>query len=298
MSARSEITNLRAAAIPRRIIEFIIILLWGCFVEASPAVAGDDPSAYISGTVKDAQTGEPIPDVHVLIVGTHLGRATDTHGWYFIGPFEHGSVIVEFSHVSYGQIQDTLHLQPRDTLIHDVRLVKRSIELDEVEITAKHPRASHLWKGTSGRILKREDIEGTGMRGLGDIIRLMSPGSSVVEVGEDVYIDLNKSSRRTTRPRTAFFRDLQQTNPLIILNGMRIGKSPLALNSLIKTEEIDEIVVLKGLEADMYGYEGRDGIIFIESTPQPDTSGLSIFEKILYATGVIGAVLLVSLLLF
>ncbi|MCI0707760.1 MAG: TonB-dependent receptor [Ignavibacteriae bacterium] len=268
----------------------LIILAGGLLSGMVPVVPAQSPIAFISGTVIDANSKEAIPDVNVIIVGTQTGRITDINGYYFFGPLESGSVVIEFSHVSYERISDTLRLLPGDTLTYNVQLVKRAILLDEVNITA--PKSSSLWKGTGGRVLTRKDIERTAVRGLGDLVRLMSPGSTVVEVGPDLYIDLNKSQRRQTR-RTAF-RDLQQTNPLIILNGMRIGKSPLALNQIIKTEEIDEIVVLKGMEAGMYGHEGRDGVIIVETTQQPDVSGLSILEKFLYAS----AVLVVALLAY
>jgi len=165
--------------------------------------------------------------------------------------------------------------------------------LEEVEITGKSPRSALPWKGTSGRVFTRKDIEGTGVQRLGDLMQLMAPGAFVMEMGPDLIIDFNRSSRRTTR---SAFRDYPQTNPLIILNGMRIGKSPQSLSLLIKPEEIDEIVVLKGIEANMYGYEGRDGVILVDTTPQPDISGLSLFEKIFYASTVLG--LLASLLFF
>jgi len=85
----------------RGVSTFIIIIAGGSFLRVLPVALADDPAAFISGTVTDAQSGEPIPDVNVLIVGTHLGRATDINGRYFIGPLDPGSFLIEFSHVSY-----------------------------------------------------------------------------------------------------------------------------------------------------------------------------------------------------
>lgn len=124
----------------------------------------------------------------------------------------------------------------------------------------------------------------------------MTPGASIREIGPDVFIDLNKSNQRTTRLAARDY--LLSNNPLIFLNGMRIGKSPQELNFLIKPEEIDEIVVLKGIQADMYGYEGRDGVILVNTTPQPPPAGLSLFEKLLYVSAALGASVLVSFVRF
>jgi hypothetical protein len=273
-----------------------MIIAGGSFLRELPVALADDPAAFISGTVTDAQSGEPIPDVNVLIVGTHLGCASDSNGRYCIGPLEHGSFVIEFSHVSYKQVRDTVYAVPGDTVTCDVQLAKRSILLEEVEITAKYPISANLWRGTGGRVFTRKEIEGRGIRAFGDLIRFMTPGASVREIGPDVFIDLNNSYRRTTGLAT---RDHpQNNNPLIFLNGMRIGKSPQELNFLIKPEEIDEIVVLKGMEADMYGYEGRDGVILVNTTPQPPPTGLSLFEKLLYVSAALGAIVLVSFVRF
>jgi len=264
---------------------FLLTLLLIGSTQRSLAASTDDPPAFIIGTVTDKNTGEPISDVNVFLVGTRFGTATDAKGRFVIGPLKAGLFVVEFSHVTYDRIRDSRALRSGDTLICDVRLVKRSILLDEVEITGDHSISAPLWKGTSGRTFTRKDIQGTGVRRLGDLVRLMTPGAYVMEMGPDLIIDFNRSTRRTTR---SAFRDYPQTNPLVILNGMRIGKSPQSLNLLIKPEEIDEIVVLKGTEAHMYGYEGRDGVILVNTTPEPDSSGLSLFEKIFYLSAVLG----------
>jgi hypothetical protein len=246
------------------------------------------------GSITDAQTGERLTGVNVLIVGTNVGRASDANGTYFIGPVNLGVCVILFSHVSYEQRRDTIRLERGGFLSYDVQLEKRTILMQEVEVTANRPKSTDYWKGVSGRVFTRADIEKTGVREFGDLIRFMMPGAFVTVMGSDVFIDLHKTSRRVYRPR---FSDLQMYNPLVILNGVKIGKSPLALGFLIKPEEIDEIVILEAPESHMYGHEGRDGVIVVETTPQPPPTVLSLFEKILYVVGVAGATLLISILL-
>jgi hypothetical protein len=275
----------------------IPLLLGIYFVGFSPMPSRvNDTPAFVSGVVTDRQTGEPILAVNVIVLGTRVGQSTDSTGRFFIGPLPEGRCIIEFSHVSFEQRRDTLTLHAGDTLQYDVSLVKRPILLEEVKITAETSPSAHLWKGIGGRVLLRKDIEGTGIHRFADLLRHISPGVSMRELGSDLFIDLNKSSRRTTRPTARDY--LQNTNPLIYLNGMKIGKSPLGLNMLIKPEEIDQIVVLKGIDAEMYGYEGRDGVILVDTTPQPDTSGLSLFQRALYVSAALSAAVLLAYLLF
>ncbi len=274
-----------------------IILIVVCLLGISPAVSGgDDPPAFISGTVTDEQTGEPIINVNVFIMGTRIGAITDDHGRFSLGPLKHGIQVIEFSHIAYVNVRDLRHIEPGETLRYDVRLTEQSIILEEVEVVAEPTLPAHLWVGPSGRVFTREDIEKTGARRLSDVLRVMAPRAHIVEVGPDLYIDLNSGPGRNVG--YPFRGPRHYSNPLVILNGMRIGKSPIALNFMIKTEEIDVIAVLRGIEADMYGYEGRDGVLLIETTPQPQFTGLSFYKKLLYTSMVVGVSFLFSWLVF
>ncbi|HSH65074.1 MAG TPA: carboxypeptidase-like regulatory domain-containing protein, partial [Bacteroidia bacterium] len=46
------------------------------------ALAGT--TGKIQGKVTDKNTGEPLPGVNVIVVGTNIGSATDVNGEYFI----------------------------------------------------------------------------------------------------------------------------------------------------------------------------------------------------------------------
>lgn len=124
----------------------------------------------------------------------------------------------------------------------------------------------------------------------------MTPRAYVREDGANLYIDLECGPGRNVG--YPFRGRRHNSNPLVILNGMRIGKSPIGLNFMIRTEEIDVIAVLRGIEADMYGYESRDGVVLIETTPQTSATGLSPLQKVLYATAAVGASFLLYFLIF
>jgi TonB family protein len=62
------------------------------------------PVGKIYGSVKDKESGEPLPGVNVVIVGTRLGAATDMEGNYFIVNVPPGLYKVQMSFIGYKSV--------------------------------------------------------------------------------------------------------------------------------------------------------------------------------------------------
>ena len=92
----------------------------------------------ISGVIKDASTGEPLPAVNVVIEGTTLGGATDNEGHYFIINIPPGTYTLLASMVGYavesktGVIVNVDHTTPVD-----FNLRVTAIAGEEVTVTAE-----------------------------------------------------------------------------------------------------------------------------------------------------------------
>jgi len=92
----------------------------------------------ISGVIKDATTGEPLPAVNIVIEGTTLGGATDNEGHYFIINIPPGTYTLQASMVGYavesrtGIIVNVDHTTPVD---FDLRVT--AIAGEEVTVTAE-----------------------------------------------------------------------------------------------------------------------------------------------------------------
>jgi len=165
----------------------------GYVICVSSVVSADDPPVFISGTVTDEHSGLPINNVNIIIRGTRIGSTTDEDGKFLIGPIDHGIYTIEFSHIAYRNVQDVRLFHPGQTHEYDVRLSMQPIVLDKVEVTGKRDIQRRGVVG--GRFLTREDIEGTGARRFGDIIRLMVPGARIRESGPDLFIELRRIHR-------------------------------------------------------------------------------------------------------
>ncbi len=59
----------------------------------------------IAGVVTDAETGEPLPGVNVIIVGTNFGASTDIDGTYVILNVPPGVYTLEFSYIGYQTVR-------------------------------------------------------------------------------------------------------------------------------------------------------------------------------------------------
>ncbi|MDZ7346098.1 MAG: TonB-dependent receptor, partial [candidate division KSB1 bacterium] len=117
----------------KRIAFFLLILL------AEPVFSGS--TGKIVGKVTDADTGEPLPGVNVVIEGTTLGAATDLNGEFFILRVPPGTVTVSASMIGY----QTLKIESVRASIDkttELRFALKPIALDlgeTVTIVAERP---------------------------------------------------------------------------------------------------------------------------------------------------------------
>ena len=94
----------------------------------------------ISGTVVDAQTGDPLPGVNVILEGTTLGAATDINGFYFIISIPPGTYNLRASMMGYELHRRTrLNVSTDFTTKADFSLKLSVIEGEEVTIVAEKP---------------------------------------------------------------------------------------------------------------------------------------------------------------
>ena len=64
-------------------------------------------TGQIKGTITDAETGEPVVNASVLVVGTNFGAVTDFEGKFTIPRLEPGTYTVRISSVDYNTVEVT-----------------------------------------------------------------------------------------------------------------------------------------------------------------------------------------------
>ncbi len=106
-----------------------------------PLVVTDHASAQgtatIEGTVKDAQTGDPLPGANILLVGTGLGASTDINGKYTIRSVPMGTYSLRISYVGYKNITTNITVQQAGTVRHDYKMTAVAVEGETIVVTAQ-----------------------------------------------------------------------------------------------------------------------------------------------------------------
>ena len=94
----------------------------------------------IAGEVTDASTGESLPGVNVVIVGTTQGAVTDVDGFYNILNVRPGTYDLRASFIGYTpSIRENVHVSTGLTTTVDMQIQEEAVGLDEVVVVAEQP---------------------------------------------------------------------------------------------------------------------------------------------------------------
>jgi hypothetical protein len=125
----------------------------------------------IAGTIKDAQTGQPLPGVNVTIVGTTMGASTDLEGRYFIlnvppGTYQLRASIIGYEPVVISNVVSRLDV----TTTVDFELRATVVEVgEEVTIVAERPLVDRTLTASRTSVDAKE-IQSLPVVGLNDIV--------------------------------------------------------------------------------------------------------------------------------
>jgi len=145
---------------------FLFIL----FISQAVVLAGT--TGKIAGTVKDAQTGDPLPGVNIVIQGTMMGASTAMDGSYYIINVPPGKYDVKAMMIGYTSVlQKDVLVQVDHTAEINFQLSPTTIDLgQEVTIVAERPIVQK--DVTSGRsIVTAEEIKEMPVETFSDVLK-------------------------------------------------------------------------------------------------------------------------------
>jgi outer membrane receptor protein involved in Fe transport len=146
----------------KRIIVGTLLLLY------LPLSLFSQTTGKISGTIKDAESGEPLIGVNVIVEGSYLGASSDMGGRYFILNVPPGSYTVKFMYIGYAtkRVTDVLVSVNRTSPL-STTMQESSIEFGEDivvtadKVTVKKDQTSSI-RNVSSEEMNVLPVESTG----------------------------------------------------------------------------------------------------------------------------------------
>ncbi len=151
------------------------IKLWIAFFLIAVSHLHAGVTGKIAGRVTDAQTGQPMPAINVIIEGTTMGSATDMEGHYLImnvppGVYTVTAHAIGFKKVSYREVKVSIDL----TTKIDFQLTEDVLEMNEtITITAEKPLITKDLTASTAVVSSR-DIEALPVTEFREILELQA----------------------------------------------------------------------------------------------------------------------------
>lgn len=114
---------------------FLMILIFSDFISISTTAFA--ASSQITGSVKDARSGDPLPGANILLVGTSLGASTDLNGNFSILEVPSGSYMLRASYVGYKTYETNVNVEEGKTLKLNLKLLAVGVRGKEVMVMAQ-----------------------------------------------------------------------------------------------------------------------------------------------------------------
>jgi len=199
----------------------------------------------VTGTITDASTGEPMPGVNVVVLGTNIGTITDIDGSYTLSVPD-ASVTLQFSFIGY--TTQEVALDGRITL--NVALASYAAELSEVVVIGYGVQKKVNVLGSVVNI-SNEELNSSPVAAVSNALAGHLPGAIIKQQSGQPGSDQSQILIRGNAT-------LGNNSPLIVIDGI----PDRDLNSL-EPGDIESVSVLKDASAAIYGARSANGVILI-----------------------------------
>lgn len=201
----------------------------------------------VGGTVKESDTGLPIPDANIAVMGSTLGTNSDIDGKFSLKNVPAGSVL-SISYIGYKSVTYKVTASNTNILI---KLLTDAKGLEEVVVIGYGSQKRKDVTGAVG-ILSNKTIEqikpikveqalqGT-LAGVTATAGSGAPGSGFSILIRGVKSNLNNE-------------------PLVLIDGNNVQLSDF---SSLNPNDIENITILKDAQAAIYGTRGANGVILV-----------------------------------
>jgi outer membrane cobalamin receptor len=222
----------------------------------------------ITGTVKDAATGETLLGVNIKVTGKAVGTTTDFDGKFSLTVNQEPPFTLEISILGFQTAKVEITQKKQDIT---VELKENATALDEVVVSASR---------TPERILESPvTVERLDARAIKN-----STSASFYDGLENLKgVDINTNSLTFKSVNTRGFATFANTRFMQLVDGMDNSSPALnfAIGNLLGMSELDvaTVEILPGASSALYGANAFNGIMFMTSRSPFDDQGISFSHK-------------------
>ena len=230
---------------------------------------GQSQQGSITGRVTDGSTGQPVPLVHLTVIGTNLGTQSNAEGEYTIRSVNPGTVELRALRVGYTSARQTVTVTAGGTATANFALQPTSITLSPVVTTATGDQRREEVGNDIAQVNAAEVTQNSAVTNVGDILTSRAAGVMVIpgtQTGAGTRVRIRGTSSLSL-----------SNNPIYFIDGVRVetttgsssvsvgGTTPSRLGDL-NPEEIESIEIVKGPSAaTLYGTDAANGVVVIKT---------------------------------
>ncbi len=217
----------------------------------------------IMGTVTDSLSGEPLPGVNVVILGTQQGASTDASGRYTIPGVSSGTYDVQASFIGFAtRIARGIEVVDGEITIVDFQLSEQAIQLDQIVTVAYGEQRRRDVTGSISTI----DVDDLSMQAQPMVENLMQGLASGVNVSSTGQP--GEQPKVTIRGLNTF----GDSTPLYVVDGV-----PTQDISDLNPNDIQSLQVMKDAgAASIYGARAANGVVVITTRRGRVDGGLTV----------------------
>jgi len=248
----------------KKLLSIVFVLFFGISLYAQTTV---------TGSVKDAKSGETLPGVSIKVSGKSLGTTTDFDGKFMLNLSQKAPFKLEISYVGY--TTKTVDV-PKNNLNLNILLSEESSRLDEVIVSASRTPESIRESPVTVERFDLRDIKNTA-------------SATFYEGLENLKgVQINTSAFGFKSINTRGFATFANERFVQLVDGMDNSAPALnfVLGNLVGMNELDvkSVELLPGASSALYGANAFNGILFMTSKSPFDYQGASVYFKTGYTS--------------
>jgi hypothetical protein len=222
----------------------------------------------ISGTVKDAKTGEFLPGANIKVSRKSVGTSTDFDGKFELKVSDNPPFTIEISVIGYKteEVQITKNNQKVA-----VSLSENETSLDEIVVSASRTPERIMESPVTVERMDIREIKNTSAPSFYDGLENLKG------------VDVNTNSLTFKSVNTRGFATFANTRFMQLVDGMDNSSPALnfALGNLLGMSELDvkTVELLPGASSALYGANAFNGIMFMTSRSPFEDKGISVSLK-------------------